>query len=74
MPPALLLQGTNDDNLPPDSADRFAAAYAKRGGQIQVEKFPGEPHTFVSRDPTSAASRKALAMIVDFVKQHTGRA
>jgi acetyl esterase len=74
LPPALLLQGTNDDNLPADSAERFAAAYAKRGGEIHVEKFQGEPHTFVSRDPNSAASRKALAMIVDFVKQHTGRA
>ncbi len=70
LPPALLLQGTNDDNLPPDSADRFAAAYSKRGGTIHVEKFPGEPHTFVSRDPNSAASQKALAMIVDFVKRH----
>jgi acetyl esterase len=74
LPPALLLQGTNDDNLPPDSADRFATAYAKRGGEIHVEKFPGEPHTFVSRDPSSDSSRKALAMIVDFVKRHTGRA
>jgi acetyl esterase len=69
LPPALLLQGTNDDNLPADSADRFAAAYGKRGGTIHVEKFPGEPHTFVSRDPNSAASQKALAMIVDFVKR-----
>ena len=74
LPPALLLQGTNDDNLPADSADRFAAAYTKRGGVIPVEKFPGQPHTFVSRDPTSEASRKALALIVDFVKRQTGRA
>jgi acetyl esterase len=74
LPPALLLQGTNDDNLPADSADRFATAYTKRGGEIQVEKFPGEPHTFVSRDPNSAASRKALALMVDFVRKHTGRA
>ncbi len=74
LPPALLLQGTNDDNLPADSADRFAAAYTRRGGVIQVEKFPGQPHTFVSRDPTSDASRKALALIVDFVKRQTGRA
>ena len=49
----------NDDNLPADSADRFAAAYIKRGGQIHVEKFHGEPHTFVSRDPNSPASRAA---------------
>ncbi len=74
LPPALLLQGTNDDNLPADSADRFAAAYARRGGEIRVEKFPGQPHTFVSRDPNSDASRKALALIVEFVKRRTGRA
>jgi acetyl esterase len=73
LPPALLLQGTNDDNLPADAADRFAAAYAGRGGKIRLEKFPDQPHTFVSRDPTSEASRKALALIVEFVKQHTSR-
>src|SRR5580692_3147565 len=33
LPPALVLQGTNDDNLTPDMADRFAAAYRQRGGQ-----------------------------------------
>jgi acetyl esterase/lipase len=68
LPPALLLQGTNDDNVPFDSADRFAAAYGRRGGAIKVERFPGEPHTFISRDPNSAASRRALAMIVEFVR------
>ncbi len=71
LPPALLLQGTNDDNLPADSADRFAAAYSKRDGQIQLEKFPGQPHTFVSRDPNSEASRKALALIVEFVRRQS---
>lgn len=50
LPPVLLLQGTDDDNLTPDMADRFAAAYAKAGGTIDLEKFPGQPHMFVTKD------------------------
>ena len=72
LPPALVLQGTNDDNLTPDMADNFAAAYRRRGGTITLEKFEGEPHTFVSRNPTSAASLRALGLIKAFVHQHAG--
>ena len=74
LPTALVIQGTDDNNLPPDSADRFVAAYRKRGGNIQLEKFAGQPHTFISRDPTLAASRSALTMIVEFIRQQTGEA
>ena len=69
LPPALVLQGTNDDNLTPDMADNFVAAYRKRGGTIELEKFEGQPHTFVSKDPTSAASLRALERIKGFVRQ-----
>ena len=72
LPPALVLQGTNDDNLPPDMADNFVAAYRTRGGTATLEKFEGQPHTFVSRDPTSAASRRALELIKAFVRQQAG--
>ncbi|MEJ0071734.1 MAG: alpha/beta hydrolase [Pseudomonadota bacterium] len=72
LPPALVLQGTNDDNLTPDMADRFVAAYRQRGGQAQLEKFEGQPHTFISKDPTSAASLKALTLIKAFIHQQTG--
>jgi acetyl esterase len=72
LPPALVLQGTNDDNLTPDMADRFVAAYRRRGGTIALEKFEGQPHTFVSRDPTSAASKRALELIKAFVHAQAG--
>jgi acetyl esterase len=73
-PPVLLLQGTNDDNLTPDMADRFAAAYRAAGGAITLEKFPGEPHAFIGKDPASANSRRAIGLIIDFVhtKAKTG--
>ena len=68
LPPAILLQGTGDDNVTPDMADRFATAWRSKGGQIELHKFDGQPHTFIIRDPTSAASRQACELIRDFVK------
>jgi acetyl esterase/lipase len=69
-PPALELQGTNDDNVVPDMADRFAAAYRKAGGMLELVKFPGAPHAFTARDPNSADTRRALELITDFVLGH----
>lgn len=71
LPPALLLQGTHDDNVTPDMADRFAAAYGQAGGRIDLHKFEGQPHAFVGRDPAAPASVKAIATIVDFVRKQT---
>ncbi len=70
LPPAILLQGTGDDNVTPDMADRFTAAWRTRGGAIDLHKFDGQPHTFVMRDPTSAASRLACELARDFVLRH----
>lgn len=71
LPPALLLQGTADANVTPDMADTFAAAYAKAGGAITLKKFEGEPHTFISANPTSLASIEALRLIADFIRDQT---
>jgi len=70
-PPALLIQGTADANVTPDMADRFVAAYAKAGGRIALRKFEGQPHTFVSQNPTSPASVEALDLITDFIREQT---
>jgi acetyl esterase len=67
LPPAILLQGTGDDNVTPDMADKFAAAWRTKGGQIDVHKFDGQPHTFVMRDPTGDAARRATELARDFV-------
>jgi acetyl esterase len=67
LPPALVLQGTNDDNVTPDMADRFAAAYRKAGGTLELVRFPGAPHAFTAREPGSANARKALGLIAGFV-------
>jgi acetyl esterase/lipase len=67
LPPAILLQGTADDNVTPDMADRFTAAYRAKGGKIDLHKFAGQPHTFIMRDPLSEASRQATEFVRDFV-------
>ncbi|HUK08111.1 MAG TPA: alpha/beta hydrolase [Stellaceae bacterium] len=66
-PPVLLLQGTNDDNVTPDMAERFLTAYRAKGGAIELETFPGEPHAFIAKDPASAASRRAIERIIAYV-------
>src|SRR5438067_3254353 len=71
LPPAILVQGLADDNVTPDMADRFTAAYRARGGQLELHKFEGQPHTFIVRDPASDASRRATELIRDFVLRQT---
>jgi acetyl esterase/lipase len=71
LPPALILQGTADDNLPPDSASRLAAAYRAAGGSADLQLFEGEPHGFIKRDPSAHEPRRALAAIAAFVERHS---
>jgi dipeptidyl aminopeptidase/acylaminoacyl peptidase len=67
LPPAIVVQGTGDDNVTPDMADRFAAAYRAGGGRLELHKFEGQPHTFIIRDPASDPSRHATELLRDFV-------
>jgi dipeptidyl aminopeptidase/acylaminoacyl peptidase len=71
LAPALLIQGTADNNVTPDMADRFVAAYTSAGGKITLRKFDGAPHTFISQNPTSAASVEALGLITQFIRDQT---
>src|SRR4051812_14960139 len=67
LPPAIVVQGLADDNVTPDMADRFAAAWRTGGGRLELHKFDGQPHTFIPRDPGSDASRHATELLRDFV-------
>jgi acetyl esterase/lipase len=73
LPPALLIQGTADNNVTPDMADRFVAAYTKSGGEIMLRKFEGEPHTFITLNPTKPASLEAMGLIRNFIREQTRR-
>jgi acetyl esterase/lipase len=70
-PPVLIMQGTADDNLTPDMAANFAAAYTKAGGSIAYHSFQGQPHAFIARDPTAPDAQRALGLIADFIHHWT---
>jgi acetyl esterase len=71
-PPALIMQGTADDNLTPDMAANFAAAFTKAGGSIAFHSFEGQPHAFIARDPTAPDALRALGLITDFIYHQVG--
>jgi len=70
-PPAVVIQGTADDNVTPDMASRFCAAYIKRGGSIELHEFEGEVHGFIGQDPTRPAAVRALETLRDFFLKQT---
>ena len=65
--PLLVLQGTADDNVTPDMAQRLVAAYRAAGGGAVLETFENQPHTFATKDPNTPASQRAIALIQRFV-------
>ena len=72
LPPLLILQGTKDSNVTPDMAEKFSAAWRKRGGSTTLETFPDQPHAFATQDPTSAESLRAIELIKAFVLKRGG--
>ncbi|HUQ76217.1 MAG TPA: alpha/beta hydrolase [Burkholderiales bacterium] len=66
-PRMLVLQGTADENVEHERADAFAERYRASGGEIELVKFLGEPHTFIIKNPTSENSTAALAKIASYI-------
>ena len=62
-----IIQGTADANVEHTWQDKFAELYRAKGGQVDVHKFDGQPHTFVTADPETAASKEAIVKIREFV-------
>ena len=61
LPPALIVQGTADNNLPVPVTEQFVAAYRKAGGDIELELFPDMPHLFANT-PGHESDRAILLM------------
>jgi acetyl esterase/lipase len=72
LPPALIMQGTADNNLTDDMMACLAASYARRGGAIESHSFPDQPHAFIPSDPTGAHAVRALGLIRDFIRRQVG--
>ena len=73
LPPTIIVQGTNDDNVPMSIPERFIEAYWAMGGHIELEVFPGMPHGF--GNTPGPESDRALGLMKAFVaRQLTGAA
>ena len=67
LPPMVIIQGTNDANAHHTWQDHFADLYHARGGSVEVHKFDGQPHTFVTAEPEAPASKEAIRRVREFV-------
>jgi len=65
LPPVLIVQGTNDDNVPLSIPRKFVETYRAAGGAVEIEWFPDMPHGFGSK-PGAEADR-ALEFMKAFV-------
>ncbi|MFQ6026096.1 MAG: alpha/beta hydrolase [Dehalococcoidia bacterium] len=65
LPPALIIQGTSDDNVPMSIPENFVAAYQKAGGTIEIEVFPDMVHGFANTP--GPASDRAIERMKGFV-------
>jgi acetyl esterase len=66
-PPMIIIQGTADANVEHTWQDKFADLYRAHGGAVDMHKFDGQPHTFVTAAPDADASQDAIVKIREFV-------
>ncbi|MDA0351792.1 MAG: alpha/beta hydrolase [Chloroflexi bacterium] len=69
LPPLLLVQPGEDQNVPLEMTQYLMRAYQKRGGHLEYAFFPGEHHAF-TYEPSDATA-DCLALVADFVHRRT---
>ena len=71
LPPTILIQGTNDRNVPQSIPTRFEEAYRKAGGHLELEWFPDQVHGF--GNTAGPESDRAIALMKGFVAKQLSR-
>ena len=70
LPSTLIIQGTNDGNVPLSIPQKFEASFRQAGGGVELELFPGMPHGFGNQPfPESA---RALDVMKGFIARQLG--
>ncbi len=65
LPPTILIQGTNDNNVPLSIPQRFDEAYRKAGGHLKLEWFQDQVHGF--GNTAGPESDRAIELMKGFV-------
>lgn len=71
LPPVIIIQGTNDNNIPLFIPEKFEAAYRAAGGLVEVEWFEGMPHQF--GNTPGPESDRAIELMKGFVARQLSR-
>ena len=71
LPPALLVQGADDDVLTPGMAEKFAGTYGRAGGTIELALYPNAGHGYM-RDPGPNTDRSLGAIQAFIARQLQG--
>ncbi len=71
LPPAIIIQGTNDSNIPLFIPQKFEATYRAAGGHVELELFPGMPHLF--GNTPGAESDRAIKLMKRFIARQLSR-
>ena len=72
LPPTILIQGTNDSNVPLSIPQRFHEAYRKAGGHLELEMFPDMVHGF--GNTPGPESDRAVELMKGFIARQLSRA
>ena len=72
LPPTIIIQGTNDSNIPLFIPHKFEAAYRAAGGHIELELFPGMPHLSLAIRPGLNPNR-AIELMKGFIARQLSR-
>lgn len=70
LPAALIIQGTQDTNLPLSSMDQFAEAYRNASGVVDLEWFADMPHNFALK--AGPETDRAIDIIKAFIARRLG--
>ena len=71
LPPAIIIQGTNDSNIPQFIPHKFEASYRAAGGHVELELFPGMPHLFGNQP--GPESERAIELMKGFIARQLAR-
>ena len=71
LPPTIIIQGTDDNNVPLYIPEKFEATYRAAGGDIERHLFPGMPHMF--GNTPGPASEQAIELMKGFIARHLSR-
>jgi acetyl esterase/lipase len=65
LPPTLLFEGADDDVLAPHTPERFAEAYGRAGGVVELALYPRAGHGYAREGGPNAA--RTLELLKSFI-------